>query len=67
MISHVELYVSDLERSAHFWDWLLRLLGYQPFQSWPEGRSWRLNGFYLVLVRRPLHSLALAAFESALA
>jgi catechol 2,3-dioxygenase-like lactoylglutathione lyase family enzyme len=53
MISHVELYVSDLARSADFWDWLLRLLGYQPFQSWAEGRSWRLNGFYLVLVQTP--------------
>ena len=29
MLSHVELHVSDLERSAQFWDWLLRL----PLQS----------------------------------
>jgi catechol 2,3-dioxygenase-like lactoylglutathione lyase family enzyme len=53
MLSHVEIYVSDLERSAHFWDWLLGLLGYQPFQSWAEGRSWRRNGFYLVRVQAP--------------
>ena len=51
MLSHVEIYVSDLERSAQFWDWLLRLLGYQPFQSWPDGRSWQMNDFYLVLVQ----------------
>jgi catechol 2,3-dioxygenase-like lactoylglutathione lyase family enzyme len=36
-----------------FWDWLLQLLGYQPFQSWAEGRSWRVNGFYLVLIQTP--------------
>lgn len=51
MLSHVELYVSDLDRSAQFWDWLLRLLGYQALQTWAHGRSWQLNGFYLVLVQ----------------
>ena len=47
MLSHVEIYVSDLERSARFWDWLLRLLGYEPLQSWAEGRSWMTPGLLL--------------------
>ncbi|GIW72202.1 MAG: hypothetical protein KatS3mg102_1744 [Planctomycetota bacterium] len=50
-LHHLELYVSDLERSAAFWGWLLELLGYRPFQRWEGGRSWRLGPSYLVLVQ----------------
>lgn len=51
MLHHVEINVSDLERSAAFWEWLLvEELGWLPFQRWPGGRSWSLGATYLVLV-----------------
>lgn len=58
MLSHVEIYVSDLERSASFWGWFLERLGYEPFQSWPEGRSWKLGETYIVFVQAPVDALA---------
>ena len=50
-LHHVELYVSDLARSAGFWGWFLERLGYGTFQEWPQGRSWKLGDTYLVLVQ----------------
>jgi catechol 2,3-dioxygenase-like lactoylglutathione lyase family enzyme len=50
VLSHVELNVGDLERSGAFWGWLLADLGWEPYQAWPRGRSWRLGSTYLVLV-----------------
>ncbi len=51
MLHHVELYVGDLDRSVAFWGRLLERLGWSPYQSWPQGRSWRLGPTYLVLVQ----------------
>ncbi|WP_029099360.1 VOC family protein [Brevibacillus thermoruber] len=51
MLHHVELYVSDLRRSAAFWGWLLEQLGYEPFQEWENGVSWRCGETYLVFVQ----------------
>jgi catechol 2,3-dioxygenase-like lactoylglutathione lyase family enzyme len=51
MLHHVELYVSDLRRSAAFWSWLLEQLGYEPFQEWENGVSWRCGETYLVFVQ----------------
>ncbi len=62
MLSHVEIYVSDLERSTALWGWLLERLGYTAFQSWPEGRSWNLGDTYLVFVQAPADTLA-AGFD----
>src|SRR5262245_13100005 len=28
-------------------------MGYQPYQDWPAGRSWRLGATYLVVERSP--------------
>ncbi|MFA9430591.1 VOC family protein [Egicoccus sp. AB-alg2] len=53
MLHHVELYVSDLERSVAFWGWLLLELGYEVFQEWDEGVSFRLEGTYLVFTQAP--------------
>jgi catechol 2,3-dioxygenase-like lactoylglutathione lyase family enzyme len=50
-LHHVELYVSDLARSAEFWSWLLESFGYQLFQQWDSGRSWQLSDSYIVFVR----------------
>ncbi len=52
-LHHVELWVPDLARAAEQWGWLLGELGYQPYQDWPDGRSWRLGGTYLVVEQSP--------------
>lgn len=48
---HIELYVSDLKTSLNFWGWLLEELGYESFQSWEQGESWKLGETYLVFVQ----------------
>lgn len=56
-LHHLELYVRDLERSSEFWGWVLAELGYEPFQEWDEGISWRPvgepDGTYVALVLAP--------------
>lgn len=47
-LHHVELWVPDLERAKRHWGWLLTRLGYERFQDWPAGRSWRLADTYIV-------------------
>lgn len=51
LLHHVEIYVSDLERSTSFWSWFLKELGYEPFQKWDKGQSWKLDETYLVFVQ----------------
>lgn len=50
-IHHIELNVSNLEKSIEFWGWFLEELGYQPFQNWDEGKSWRKDETFLVFVQ----------------
>jgi catechol 2,3-dioxygenase-like lactoylglutathione lyase family enzyme len=52
-LHHVELWVPDLERALVSWGWLLGELGYEQFQNWPAGRSWRLGPTYLVVEQSP--------------
>ncbi len=51
MIHHIELYVSDLKKSMLFWGWLLHDLGYELYQQWGEGESWKFNESYIVFVQ----------------
>lgn len=51
MLHHVELYVSNLNRSIEFWGWLLTELGYQQYQKWESGISWKYQETYLVFVQ----------------
>ena len=53
MLHHVELWVPDLPRAVTSWGWLLGELGYEQFQDWPAGRSWRLGATYLVVEQSP--------------
>jgi catechol 2,3-dioxygenase-like lactoylglutathione lyase family enzyme len=55
-LHHVELWVPDLSRAEHTWGWLLSALGYELFQQWPEGASWRANDTYIVLEQSPARS-----------
>jgi GrpB-like predicted nucleotidyltransferase (UPF0157 family)/ribosomal protein S18 acetylase RimI-like enzyme/catechol 2,3-dioxygenase-like lactoylglutathione lyase family enzyme len=51
-LHHLEIYVSDLEKSTAFWSWFLcEKLGYKLFQTWNEGRSYILGDTYIVLVQ----------------
>ncbi|WP_022906429.1 VOC family protein [Curtobacterium sp. B18] len=54
-LHHVELRTADLDRSAAAWGWLLGELGYEPFQQWSDGRSWRSGALYVVLETAPAH------------
>lgn len=51
LLHHVEMNVADLEKSKSFYGWLLEGLGYEKFQEWPKGISWRLGETYLVFVQ----------------
>ncbi|MFF5205302.1 VOC family protein [Streptosporangium sp. NPDC000396] len=53
MLHHIELWVPDLGRAVKSWGWLLGELGYQPFQEWSDGRSWALDGVYVVVEQSP--------------
>lgn len=50
-LHHLEFYVTDLNRSRVFYAELLPLLGYQLYQEWPHGFSYRLGEMYLVYVQ----------------
>lgn len=50
-LHHIELNVSDLERSAAFWGGLLERLGYRLHQDWDGGKSWIKDKTYIVLVQ----------------
>lgn len=41
MLHHVEIYVSDLETSRAFYDFLLTKLGYSLYQEWDKGLSYK--------------------------
>ncbi len=43
--------MAELDAAERAWGWLLEHLGYQPFQHWDGGRSWRLRDAYLVMER----------------
>ncbi|NWC93044.1 MULTISPECIES: VOC family protein [unclassified Pseudomonas] len=50
-LHHVEVNVSSLQESLRFWEPLLSMLGYAEHQNWDAGRSYILNGTYLVFVQ----------------
>jgi catechol 2,3-dioxygenase-like lactoylglutathione lyase family enzyme len=52
-LHHLEVWVPDISRAVTQWGWLLDQLGYQPFQNWSSGRSWRLGSTYVVLEQSP--------------
>jgi catechol 2,3-dioxygenase-like lactoylglutathione lyase family enzyme len=51
LVHHIELNVSDLEKSTEFWGWFLGELGYEPYQEWAKGKSYRLGETYIVFVQ----------------
>ena len=59
LISHVEIYVSDLTTTTKFWSWLLvSHLNYKIYQQWDKGISFILDDTYLVFVQTDQEKLA---------
>lgn len=52
-LHHLELWVPDLERSTASLGWLLTRLGWEVFQAWEDGRSWRRGTIYVVVEQSP--------------
>jgi catechol 2,3-dioxygenase-like lactoylglutathione lyase family enzyme len=52
-LHHVEIWVPGLDRAVASFGWLLDALGYTLFQSWDNGRGWRLGDTYLVFEQSP--------------
>ena len=50
-LHHVELYISNLKDSLSFWNWFFEYLEYDLFQEWSEGRSYKKDATYVVLVQ----------------
>nr|WP_241432296.1 VOC family protein [Halogeometricum borinquense] len=53
MLHHVELYAADLDSAIEFYEWFLGELGYERYQRWESGQSWKLGPTYLVVVEAP--------------
>ena len=51
-LHHVEIYVSDLQRTTDFWKWLLtEKFSYTVFQQWKSGISFFFGETYIVFVQ----------------
>ncbi|UTC75091.1 VOC family protein [Treponema sp. OMZ 792] len=51
MMHHIEIYVSNLDKSKEFYSWILSILGFKLFQEWEDGFSYKKDGFYIVFVQ----------------
>ena len=60
MLHHIELYVSDLERSVAFWTPFMSLLGYEP-ERWSGGMNYvrgSEEAYFCLLPADPEHLVA---------
>jgi catechol 2,3-dioxygenase-like lactoylglutathione lyase family enzyme len=57
MLHHVEINVSNLENSRDFYQFLLPQLGYELFQQWPKGFSYKKDQTYIVFVQTEMKYL----------
>ena len=51
MIHPIEMYVRNLKTSGKFYSFLLEALGYELYQEWEEGFSYKRQETYLVFVQ----------------
>ncbi len=51
MLHHIEIYVRDLEKTRAFYDFLLPKLGYEIYQKWDAGFSYKSDREYIVFVQ----------------
>ena len=50
-MDHIELYVSNLQQTKVFYSKFLVQLGFELFQEWEEGFSYKKESFYIVFVQ----------------
>lgn len=48
-LRHLERSTAGLDSSVAFWEWFLTALGYDRYQDWDEGRSWRHGPTYVAV------------------
>lgn len=48
---HTEIYVSNLDKTKEFYSWILSILGFELFQEWKDGFSYKKDEFYIVFVQ----------------
>ncbi len=51
MLHHIEIYVANIKKTSIFWNWLLTELGYESYQKWESGISFKYKGTYIVFVQ----------------
>ena len=51
MLHHVEINISDLQKSRQFYEYLLPTLGYELYQEWSKGFSYKYGETYIVFVQ----------------
>ena len=51
LIHHIEINVSDLKKSVSFWGWFLTEIGYESYQEWENGQSFKIGESYIVFVQ----------------
>ena len=52
-LHHIELWVPNLKRAKDEWGWILSRLGYEKYQNWSSGISWRRGPTYIVVEESP--------------
>lgn len=50
-LHHIEIYVSELNRTKSFWGWFLGKLGYEIYSDWDSGVSYILGNTYICFVQ----------------
>jgi catechol 2,3-dioxygenase-like lactoylglutathione lyase family enzyme len=48
-LHHLEIAVSDLPVALAFWGWFVGELGFEPYEQWEGGASFRRGDFYVVI------------------
>ena len=58
-LNHIEIYVSDLDQTRQFWEWLFRQIGgWTLYQEFNGGFSYKHGELYLVFVQAQAKHLA---------
>lgn len=50
-LHHIEFNVSNLKKSFEFYQWLFSYLGYELYQNWEQGFSFKKDETYIVFVQ----------------
>lgn len=51
MLHHIEINVNNLDETRRFYEALLPAMGYNLYQQWDQGFSYKLDNYYIVFVQ----------------